>query len=267
MHLHLEVMAQPDDTTCGPTCLHAVYRYYGESISLDQVISEIAPLPEGGTLAVHLACHALRRGYQAEILTYNLQLFDPTWFAEGVDLAAKLREQRRFKRSVKLGLATAAYLEYLALGGVLNFEELSGDLLRKYLRRNQPLLTGLSATYLYGCSREAEDEYDDIRGAPTGHFVVVSGHDQDRGEVVVADPLQDNPGFGERYYRVSLERLTGAVLLGILTYDANLLVLSPGSQSSAGDSNAEQAGEGPAAAGAVPHAAPASEARAAGEHT
>ena len=25
----LEVSAQPDDSTCGPTCLHGVYRYYG----------------------------------------------------------------------------------------------------------------------------------------------------------------------------------------------------------------------------------------------
>lgn len=227
MHLHLEVMAQPDDTTCGPTCLHAVYRYYGDALPLQDVIADITPLPEGGTLAVHLACHALRRGYQAEILTYNLQLFDPTWFQEGVDLAECLRAQQQHKTSEKLGLATEAYLEYLRLGGQLRFEELSGEVLRRYLARQQPILTGLSATYLYGCARERNDNYDDVRGLPTGHFVVVSGLDAERGEVLVADPLRDNPGFGEQYYRVTMERLTGAVLLGIITYDANLLVLTP----------------------------------------
>lgn len=227
MHLELEVMAQPDDTTCGPTCLHAVYRYYGDHIPLGQVIGEITPLPEGGTLAVHLACHALRRGYSAELLTYNLQVFDPTWFGGDVDVAERLREQRRHKRGKKFGLATDAYLEYLELGGRLRYEELSGQLIRRYLSREQPVLTGLSATYLYNCMRETELDYDDVRGVPTGHFVVVSGLDQQRGEVVVADPLQDNPGFGQHYYRVSVDRLLSAILLGIVTYDANLLILHP----------------------------------------
>jgi len=34
----------------------------------------------GGTLAVNLANHALRRGYRALIVTYNLTVFDPSWF-------------------------------------------------------------------------------------------------------------------------------------------------------------------------------------------
>ena len=36
---------------------------------------------QGGTLDVFLANHALKRGYDATIFTYNLDLFDPTWFA------------------------------------------------------------------------------------------------------------------------------------------------------------------------------------------
>ena len=37
------------------------------------------------TLAVLLGCHALRRGYEATIYTFNLQVFDPTWFEEPTD--------------------------------------------------------------------------------------------------------------------------------------------------------------------------------------
>jgi hypothetical protein len=40
--------------------------------------------------------------------------------------------------------------------------------------------------------------------------------------------LQDNPRFGGQYYSVGIQRLLGAVLLGALTYDANLLVIEPG---------------------------------------
>jgi hypothetical protein len=223
----LAILPQPDDTTCGPTCLHAVYRYWGDDISLDQVIAEVRPLPTGGTLAVWLACHALSRGFHAEIYTYNLQMFDPTWFRSGVDLAEKLVAQGRRKPSKRLAIATEAYLEFLKLGGSLRYEELRGTLIRRFIDQNIPILTGLSATYLYECAREHEDHYDDIRGTPMGHFVLLRDHDRHKREVEVADPLANNPRFGSQYYVVGLDRLIGSILLGIVTYDANLLVITP----------------------------------------
>ena len=78
--LQFEFLKQPDNTTCGPTCLHAVYRYHGDDLPLTQVIEEAPAFEGGGTLAVMLGCHALRRGYDARIFTFNLQVFDPTWF-------------------------------------------------------------------------------------------------------------------------------------------------------------------------------------------
>ena len=78
-----EIQPQPDDTTCGPTCLHAVYKHFGDDISLEQLLDEVPRSESGGTLGVHLANHALARGYEARILTWNLRVFDPTWFYEG----------------------------------------------------------------------------------------------------------------------------------------------------------------------------------------
>lgn len=227
MRLQLEVAPQPDGTTCGPTCLHSVYRYFGDRIDLSEVIAGVTPLPGGGTLAVWLANHALKRGYKATIYTYNLQLFDPTWFAPGVDLRERLQAQAKAKTDKKLRLATQPYLEFLGMGGRLRLGEQTSTLVRRYLKRGIPILTGLSATYLYRCAREAEDEYDDVVGEPLGHFVVLSGYDKDKREVMVADPLHDNPGFGQQNYSVTLERLITSIMLGIVTYDANLLVLEP----------------------------------------
>jgi hypothetical protein len=45
--------------------------------------------------------------------------------------------------------------------------------------------------------------------------------------VSIADPLQDNPLHGTKYYRVGLYRFIGAVYLGVMTYDANFLVIRP----------------------------------------
>jgi peptidase C39-like protein len=231
-HLALEIQPQPDDLTCGATCLHAVYRYYGDPIPLAQVVGEVVALETGGTLEVLLACHALRRGYRATIYTYNLQLFDPTWFAEpGVDLAAKLAEQARIKSDPKLRFATEAYLEFLSLGGRVKYEELSARVLGRHLRRGHPLLAGLSSTYLYGSAREDADRefaLDDVRGTPGGHFVVLHGYEPEERIVQVADPYEGNPLTEGLYYAVGMDRLVGAILLGVITWDANLTIVEPG---------------------------------------
>lgn len=227
LNLSLLVSPQPDDTTCGPTCLHGVYRYFGDEIDLSEVVSSVTPLPGGGTLAVWLANHALKRGYHATIYTYNLQLFDPTWFNSGADLVERLMAQSARKNDPRLTHATAPYLEFLEMGGQLRLGENTSTLIRRYLKRGIPILTGLSATYLYRCAREKDNDYDDLLGDPLGHFVVLSGYDKVSREVMVADPLKDNPGFGEQHYNVSVERLIASIMLGIVTYDANLLVIQP----------------------------------------
>jgi hypothetical protein len=230
LRLQLEMLAQPDETTCGPTCLHAVYRYFGDAVPLAQVIAEVPALAEGGTLAVHLACHALRRGYSATIYTYNVQMFDPTWFAPGVkDIPARLEAQMHGKRGQKLGIATRAYLDFLDLGGKLLFEDLNASLVRRYINRGVPILTGLSATYLYRSAREKGPrmDYDDILGEPSGHFVVLSGYDSQARSVLVTDPLLPNPVAPTNQYAVGVDRLVCSILLGTLTYDDNLLVITP----------------------------------------
>jgi hypothetical protein len=198
---------------------------------LARVIAEVEPLAAGGTLAVSLANHALARGWGALIYTCNLAVFDPTWFDRpGIDLRERLEAQARVKDDVKLREASEAYLRFLEQGGALRMEELTPRLIRRWLERERPILTGLSATWLYGCAREVGERvmhFDDLAGAPQGHFVVLCGFDRDRGQVLVADPLHDNPGFQVPSYQVGVERLINAILLGVLTYDANLLILEP----------------------------------------
>jgi hypothetical protein len=146
-----------------------------------------------------------------------------------VDLAERLERQGEAKDDAKLRLATAAYLELLSRGGRIRFEDLTTALIRKYLTRGVPILTGLSATYLFHSVREhgPQDEDDDILGVPQGHFVVLCGYDRATREVLVADPLATNPLSGTNQYCISVDRVICAILLGIVTYDANLLIIEP----------------------------------------
>ncbi len=242
--IKLEIQAQPNDETCGPTCLHALYRFYGEeSIPLDRVVREVGRLRMGGTLAEMLAVHALKRGFDATIYTYHLHVFDPTWFAEDgfahdpANLAFRLSEQLRYKKgNRRLRHATRALREFLALGGKLKLEDLTPRLITRYLNEGVPILTGLSSTYLYRHARELSPQNvpDDIRGEPQGHFVMLVGYDPDQREVLVADPLDENPPFYTNKYRLDIDRLVNAILLGALTHDANLLIIRPRAQGSGG---------------------------------
>lgn len=240
--LDLEMLAQPDDTTCGPTCLHAVYRYLGYEITLAELIRKVPRLKTGGTLGVMLGRDALRRGFRVTMYTYNLLVFDPTWFnGPPVDLAEKLAAQARAKRSAKLKLVCRAYIDFLRLGGEILFEPLRASLIRRHLLRNRPIVTGLSSTYLYGAMREfgPDDNDDDIRGMPAGHFVVLCGYDRGKGEIVVADPLESNPHSPTRRYSIDIDRVLTSILLGVLTYDANLLIVDPAPAGAAGSSRAQ----------------------------
>lgn len=225
-----EIQAQPDDLTCGPTCLQAVYAFHGEAVPLSEVVREVPQLEQGGTLAVLLGIHALRRGYRATLYSWDLAIFDPSWFAPRVNLAEKLTQQVDTKRGKRLHVATEAFLTFLSLGGRVRQGEFGPELIRRFLRESRPILTGLSATYLYGCARERGQGhgrmvYDDVRGAPTGHFVVVWRYDAETRLAWVADPLHDNPITGSHLYSVPIQRLLAAILLGGATYDANFLVL------------------------------------------
>ncbi|MGE0483934.1 MAG: hypothetical protein AB7Q81_07330 [Gammaproteobacteria bacterium] len=228
LRLPVDIEPQPDDTSCGPTCLHAVYRYLGLELGLADVVAGVTPLPGGGTLEVSLALDALRRGLVATIYTYNLNLFDPTWFApQEVDIATRLRARAAARNDAKLDFACTAWCDFLAAGGRLRFVDLTRDLLRSLLRREVPLIAALNLTYLYRNARVSgpHDEPDDVHGEALGHFVLLSGYDRGHRSIDVADPYPRNPVAAGQRYAVHIDRVIGAILLGVMTYDASLLLV------------------------------------------
>ncbi|HRD68963.1 MAG TPA: C39 family peptidase [Legionella sp.] len=234
--IELIIQSQPDDETCGPTSLHAIYQYYGLDISLEDIIKNVDRSLSGGTLTPMLGTHALRQGFQTTIYIYNLNVFDPSWFHNGeIDnafLMSKLEAQMNYKNDPYITKETLAYMDYLKLDGKIRFHSLNVDLLKKYFNLGIPILTALSATYLYRSPRElftdeSKSIYDDIRGTPCGHFVVLCGYDKKKRLVVIADPHATNPLFNDHYYKVSINRLINSIMLGVLTYDANLLIIEP----------------------------------------
>lgn len=231
---------QPDDVTCGPTCLHKVYDFYGIRTGFDEVLGEIDRNEDGGTLAVFLGRAGLRRGLRGRIFAYDLQIFDPTWAAlTQRELHRRIDARLPHLRDSKRLRAAHAYLDFLDAGGEISvLEELTPALIRQVVDREHPLLVGLSATYLYRFARERWDEAsdrlvdDDVAGDPTGHFIVVVGYEHYGRRFLLRDPSQHVPLSDDGRLSVDAQRLINAILLGDATYDAVLLELWPPEEAS-----------------------------------
>lgn len=230
IELPVSILRQPDYTTCGPTSLHALYAYYGDTISLTEVIDQINKLEGGGTLGVHLAVHALQRGYAADMWVCNVTHWDPMWFKQKTDLAAKLRarmDARGMADNPRYRKALEESEKYLELGGKVHWGDLTPKLIYNVLKKKYPILAGVNGTYMYQCSRETAEGPDDVKGDAFGHFLTVCGCDTKKGTIDIADPLMDNPLFESKYYTVTVHRFIGALFLGNASDDANLLVIRP----------------------------------------
>lgn len=126
VHIPLQMLPQPTESTCGPTCLHAIYRHFKVEVGLDLLIEEIPEHEEGGTLSVNLALHALRKGFNARTYSYNLRIFDSTWWnLEPDELVEKLTRRIPCLRVDKLIQTHQAYIEFIQLGGQIRFNDLT----------------------------------------------------------------------------------------------------------------------------------------------
>lgn len=226
--LAVPLVVQPDDVTCGPTCLYSVLRFFGDETPFERLLEVTPRNPDGGTMAVYLALAALRLGYGARIHSYNYRIVDPSWARLApAEVQARLVRRAEAVRKPKLQAACRAYAEFLASGGELRFDDLTAPLLVESLDQGRPILCGLSATYLYGLPRERPDDNveDDVAGDPVGHFLVICGYEDD--QFLVRDPATGTPEAMTGSYQVKDARLINAILLGIVSYDAVLLEIWP----------------------------------------
>lgn len=224
----IKIENQPTETTCGPTCLHSIFNYLKKPIPLKKTMAEVRYLDTGGTMGEALGIYALENNLKATVYTHNLNVFDPTWFKlSKKEIIKKLRLQIRAPKTLKIKKSSKLYIDFLKLGGNVKFKPLTTSFLYNLLQEKGPVIVGLSSTYLYMSARERNDdnEADDILGSPQGHFVILGGMSHDHSEVEVFDPLDENPISKSNNYKIDSTRFINSILIGAITYDANIIVI------------------------------------------
>ena len=114
--------SQPDYTSCGPTSLLAIYNFYGDRVTSEELLKTIPQFEEGGgVFGVMLGIDALKRGYKVLLYSFNLNIFDPTWFELPMnDIKNKLKQMLELRKmEPKRYNAVKSAVEFIELGGEL----------------------------------------------------------------------------------------------------------------------------------------------------
>lgn len=227
----LNILPQPDAESCGPACLHAVFRYFHQYTTLEEVIQGVGPKATGPVPMVHLAQDAIDRGFSATLHTCHFNIFDPGW--KGLSkkgLLNKLRGMMENLSDKKLMNALYAYIHFLHSGGSLLFDPIDQNLFNKYLCCGFPVLCRINAARHYDHQQDGPLDIHphmagrDTTGQASKFVVLYSMH----GDVVdVADPYPQNPLGDGHHYPVDAFHLLSSIEADKGTYDASLLVLSP----------------------------------------
>lgn len=204
--------------TCGPSALQQILAYYGVKKSLNEILKNFK-MYEYGTWDFDLLSYVLRLGFKAEITTYNLDIFDPTWFKlSRKKLIKKLKSRLKYAKPFhKQGIRSC--IRFLELGGRIRFKIITEKIIKDYLRKKIPVIACFCFTALWKCkraySKKTKKGYksisNDIRGVPEGHFIVISGYAKDK--FFVTDPSYNIPVSKTGKYSVPIKDLIAYILM------------------------------------------------------
>lgn len=204
--------------TCGSSALQQVLAYYGVKKSLNEVLKNVKTY-KYGSWGCDVLSYALKLGFEAEIITRDLNIFDPTWFKlDRNKLIKKLKSRIKYaKKNDKHGIT--GYTRFLELGGRIRFGIITENMIKDYLKKKIPVIACICSTALWKCkriySKKIGEGYrsipSDVKGKPEGHFLVISGYTKDK--FIVTDPHYKIPNSKTGIYTVPTKDLIAFILM------------------------------------------------------
>jgi len=222
-HIPLEPVCQPDECSCGLSCLKMVLACHGRSFFHDDLNELTPPNPDIGLYDSHLGLAAIQLGFAATIYTYNYRIFHPIWNRlSRKDLMGKLATRQMCAMTPQQALAAELYIEFLRAGGELLFYPLSRELILAHFNRDLPLIAALDMSFLYDCMA-FYDEFSEHRAT---HFVVLHGYNPEDNTFFISDPWYSIPlpNKNGQYY-IDADRVINAIFLGQERNDSAIIVI------------------------------------------
>lgn len=208
------VFQQKDDNNCGPSTLEMVYRFKGIDRNVSQILKDFHFGPKGElTYPPQLARDLQRNGLKTNLLISSPSVISPAWAQWNKDqLIDALKDwvtlNPKHEKHV-LGLHTLFYLQE---GGEITLNSYSSEDWRQMLDKESLLVVGVDEVWLWGHRfKEYEAEIDNYKGKTEGHFVLVTGHTDNKFSVLDSYPTNLEDRHGQ--YEVEQNQLVNASLL------------------------------------------------------
>jgi peptidase C39-like protein len=219
---------QPDDTSCGISCLKMLLAFHGISLSFDEMREIIPPLPDIGLYDSHVGKAALDLGFSVTIYSYNYTIFHPLWnHLTRKDLIRHLSTKNKSSMTPLQEFATKSYIEFMEAGGEVLFYPLSKELLLAFFEKGLPVMVALDMCFLY----DSMVYYENTTEPRATHFVVLHGYNPENNTFRISDPWHSIPlpnNMGQ--FSLDADRVINAIFLGQNRNDAAVVVIQKNNQ-------------------------------------
>ncbi len=198
---------------CGPVSTYNIHKYFGTKITLPEILKDLGVTLKSLTFPSQLANHLRRQSYIVEVLTSCSYVVSPQWMGKpSSSIIDQLTKWCGYnKKSTWLKGATLL-LEYMKDGGKVTVLNLTTKVLDDYLDQGYVILACLEESWLWGKRKIADKNiFDDVKGNPRGHFVVL--YDKNDHDYRVSDPYPTGLPGREGTYTVSKDTVLTSILL------------------------------------------------------
>ncbi|MBD3362355.1 hypothetical protein GF362_01395 [Candidatus Dojkabacteria bacterium] len=221
------IKQKADSSACGPSCLQAIYKYYGKDLKLKMILEDLHIDKDTSTYVSQLARHLNTNHLSTTLISSNPFVVSPDWKAKPKKVVIKeLKEWilHHFNKGKveNIWIKEALYLLfYLQEGGNLKISNITTDLIDKYLEDQNLILCCLAENWIWGKRKISKVvEYDNIKGHVNGHFVIV--YDKNKGDYQISDPYPTSIENKEGLYAINKEEL----LTATLTWSHEILIVN-----------------------------------------
>ncbi|MFO0703211.1 MAG: hypothetical protein U0525_00610 [Patescibacteria group bacterium] len=193
--------------TCGPSCLHNIYASFGMDKSLSVILHDLGVTDKDSTHLPQLARHLNDNNIETTIISSNPFSVSPSWKNKSKEkIIEKLKKWVLHNYKDSYLRESLFLLFYLQEGGNLEIKDLSTKLIDQCISDGHLVLCCLEESWLWGKRKiSGKQEYHDVKGHATGHFVIIIGQTED--EYIVNDPYPTHLPGREGIYNVPKDQL------------------------------------------------------------
>ena len=174
MKLKIPFVKQLHGNDCGIACVKMIGKFYGYNFS-ERKILDVVELHSDGVLAGELANYLLEEGFEVEIHSFDLNLFDPKLQKlSGLKLFKKVKDTVYFGKNVWKSVGLKAIIKFIEMGGKIKIIPPKEKTLIDFLKKKMPLIICLKSGILYD------------KKTLMGHYLVLNGYNKN--SFIVNDP-------------------------------------------------------------------------------